>query len=321
MGKENILEKTMKHYYSFGEYLKEVFGKKVYKVNVDAGFTCPNRDGTIGVTGCIYCNNDSFRPASCSPVKPLKQQILDGIEYLKKKYKAKAFLVYFQPYTNTYAPVEKLEKLYKEAVEHPEVVGLAIGTRPDCIDEEKLDLLTRLSKTHMIIVEYGMQSMYDKSLKYIRRGHDYATFLKAVYDTHEKGILVGAHIIVGLPTETRQESLQMAYEINRHPIKFLKIHQLQVIKNTVLARIYEKRPFPVFEYEEYLDFVVDFIERLRPDIVIQRLFATSPEDILIAPKWNRSKQQILNDINRRFEERNARQGCKCSFDRNTALCC
>lgn len=311
----------MKRYYSFGEYLKEVFGKKVYKVNVDAGFTCPNRDGTLGTTGCIYCNNDSFRPSSCAPTKSLQEQIKNGIEYLKHRYKAKAFLVYFQPYTNTYASTEKLEKLYKEALQHPEVVGLAIGTRPDCVDEEKLELLENLSRRYMIIVEYGMQSMYEKSLKYIMRGHDYKTFLKAVYDTHERGILAGAHIIVGLPTETTEESLQMADEINRHPVKFLKIHQLQVIKDTVLASIYEKQPFPVFEYEEYLDFVVDFIERLSPEVVIQRLFATSPEEILIAPKWNRSKQQILNDINKRLEERDARQGSKCSFDRHRALCC
>ncbi len=310
----------LKRYYSFGEYLKEIFGKKVYKVNVDAGFTCPNRDGTIGTTGCIYCNNNSFRPSSCAPSKPLSEQIKNGIEYLKERYKAKAFLVYFQPYTNTYAPVEHLEKLYKEAISHPEVVGLAVGTRPDCVDDEKLDLLQMLSKTHMMIVEYGLQSIYEKSLKYIMRGHDYSIFLKAVYDTHERGILVGAHIIVGIPTETRQESLAMADEINLHPIKFLKIHQLQVVKDTLLAYIYDKTPFPVFEYEEYLNFVVDFIERLRPDIVIQRLFATSPEDILIAPKWNKTKQEILNDINRKFEDRNARQGSKCSSDRNRAIC-
>lgn len=311
----------MKRYYSFGEYLKKIFGKKVYKVNVDAGFTCPNRDGTLGYGGCIYCNNASFRPPSCAPELTLTEQIQNGIAHVKKKYKAELFLVYFQPYTNTYAPVERLEKLYREALSFPEVVGLAIGTRPDCVDEEKLELLRELSKTHLIIVEYGLQSIYDKSLKFIHRGHDYATFLKAVYDTHEKGVLVGAHIIVGLPTETREETLQMADEINRHPIKFLKIHQLQVVKDTVLARMYEKQPFKLFEYEEYLDFLVDFLERLSPDIVIQRLFATSPDGILIAPKWNRSKQQILNDINKKLEERNARQGSKCSFNRNRALFC
>ena len=306
-------------YYSFGQYLKEVFGKKVYKVNVDAGFTCPNRDGTLGVSGCIYCNNVSFRPPSCAPELSLSEQILNGIVHVKNRYKAELFLVYFQPYTNTYASVEKLEKLYKEALSFPEVVGLAIGTRPDCVDEEKLELIQALSKNHLIIMEYGLQSIYDKSLEYIHRGHDYATFLKAIYKTYEKGIPAGAHIIVGLPTETRDESLQMADEINKHPIKFLKIHQLQIVKNTVLAKMYEKNPFKVFDYEEYLDFVIDFIERLSPDIVLQRLFAMAPEDILIAPKWHHSKQQILNDINKKFEERNACQGSKCSFTRHRCL--
>lgn len=309
-----------RRYYYFGDYLKEIFGKKVYKVNVDAGFTCPNRDGTLGTTGCIYCNNESFRPSSCAPTKPLSEQIRNGIEYLKYKHKAKAFIVYFQPYTNTYAPVEKLEKLYYEALSHPEVVGLAIGTRPDCIDEEKLSLLEGLSKKYLIIVEYGMQSMYDKSLNYIRRGHDYKTFIDAVYNTHNRGILVGAHIIAGFPTESRLETLSMADEINSHPIKFVKVHQLQVVKNTLLAEMYEKNPFKVFDYYEYLDFVVEFVERLSPEVVIQRLFATAPEEILIAPKWNRSKNQILNDIDRRLEEKNARQGSKFSLNRNRALC-
>lgn len=310
-----------RRYFYFGDYLKEQFGVKVYKVNVDAGFTCPNRDGTLGSTGCIYCNNDSFRPSSCAPSKPLSKQIEDGIAYLKNRYKAKAFLVYFQPYTNTYGPVDLLEKLYREALSHPEVIGLAIGTRPDCVDSEKLELLRELSQKHMILVEYGLQSIYDRSLKFIRRGHDYNTFLRAVYETHERGILVGAHIIVGLPTETREESLMMADEINQHPIKFLKIHQLQVVKDTVLARLYNLKPFPLFDYEDYLDFIVEFLERLCPDIVIQRLFATAPEEILIAPKWGRTKQQILNDIERRLEERDACQGSKCSLDRHRALCC
>jgi radical SAM protein (TIGR01212 family) len=311
----------MKRYYSFGDYLKKIFGTKVYKVNVDAGFTCPNRDGLLGTTGCIYCNNSSFRPSSCMPTLSIREQVENGIAYIKYRYKAKAFLVYFQPYTNTYAPVEYLEKLYKEALSHPEVIGLSIGTRPDCVDEEKLTLLERLSKNYLIIVEYGMQSMYEKSLEYIKRGHNYQTFLDAIYNTHKRGILVGAHIIVGFPTETREESLAMADEINLHPIKFLKIHQLQVIKDTVLAQIYETEPFPLFEYEEYLNFLVDFLERLSPDIVIQRLFATSSEEILIAPKWNKSKQQILNDIDKILKERDACQGSKCSFDRHRALFC
>lgn len=306
----------MNRYNKFGQYLKEKFGTIVYKVNVDAGFTCPNRDGTLGVTGCIYCNNDSFRPSKCKPELPLKQQIKNGISYLTSRYKAKKFLVYFQPYTNTYASVEELFKFYSEALSIPSIIGLAIGTRPDCIDEEKLEMLQEMAKKHFILIEYGLQSIYDKSLQYIKRGHDYKTFVDAVNMTEGRGIHIGAHIIVGLPTETREEMLLMADEISRLPIKFLKIHQLQVVKETLLAEQYLKEPFHTFGYEEYLDFLVDFIERLSPEIILQRLFATAPEDILIAPIWGKSRQQIIRDIEERFIKRDAFQGTKCLCLRN-----
>lgn len=306
----------MNRYNKFGQYLKEKFGTIVYKVNVDAGFTCPNRDGTLGVTGCIYCNNDSFRPSKCKPELPLKQQIKNGIIYLASRYKAKKFLVYFQPYTNTYASVEELFKFYSEALSIPSIIGLAIGTRPDCIDEEKLEMLQEMAKKHFILIEYGLQSIYDKSLQYIKRGHDYKTFVDAVNMTEGRGIHIGAHIIVGLPTETREEMLLMADEISRLPIKFLKIHQLQVVKETLLAEQYLKEPFHTFGYEEYLDFLVDFIERLSPEIILQRLFATAPEDILIAPIWGKSRQQIIRDIEERFIKRDAFQGTKCLCLRN-----
>lgn len=306
----------MDRYNKFGQYLKEKFGTIVYKVNVDAGFTCPNRDGTLGVTGCIYCNNDSFRPSKCKPELPLKQQIKNGINYLTSRYKARKFLVYFQPYTNTYASVEELFKLYSEALSIPSIVGLAIGTRPDCIDEEKLEMLQEMAKKHFILIEYGLQSIYDKSLQYIKRGHDYNVFVEAVNMTEGRGIYIGAHLIVGFPTETREEMLLMADEISRLPIKFLKIHQLQVVKKTLLAEQYLKEPFHIFGYEEYLDFLVDFIERLSPEIILQRLFATAPEDILIAPIWGKSRQQIIRDIEERFIERDAFQGTKCVCLRN-----
>jgi radical SAM protein (TIGR01212 family) len=296
---------------AFGPYLRKKFGARVYKVNVDAGFTCPNRDGTVGTTGCIYCNNDSFRPTGCKPETPLRDQIKRGISYLSMRYKAGKFLVYFQPFTNTYAPVDELEKLYREALSEPSILGLAIGTRPDCVDTEKIALIESLAKDHFIIVEYGLQSIYDKSLDYILRGHNYRTFLGALKLTVGKGIHIGAHIIVGLPTETRDETLAMADELSTLPLEFLKIHQLQVIKNTVLAEQYHLQPFHTFEYEEYLDFLVDFAERLSPDIVLQRLFATSPDEILIAPQWGKTRHQILLDIEERFEKRNAIQGSKC----------
>jgi radical SAM protein (TIGR01212 family) len=293
-----------------------MFGKTVYKVNVDAGFTCPNRDGTLGVTGCIYCNNNSFRPSRCSPEIPLKKQIQNGIKYLSSRYKAESFLVYFQPYTNTYASVEDLSRLYREALSVPSVIGLAIGTRPDCVDEEKIELLENLAEKYFILVEYGLQSIYEKSLRYIKRGHSYQTFLEAVRLTEGRGIHIGAHIIVGLPTETREEMIAMADEISCLPIEFLKIHQLQVVKGTILAQQYIKDSFPTFEYNEYLDFLVDFIERLSPNIVLQRLFATAPEEILIAPNWGKTRQQIIRDIEERFIKRDAFQGSKCLCLRN-----
>lgn len=295
-------------YNSFGPYLKKRFGQTVHKVNIDAGFTCPNRDGTVGFGGCIYCNNDSFRPSSCKPTLTVREQVRRGITYLRKRYGAERFIAYFQPYTNTYAPLAELEHLYREALEEPSVVGLAIGTRPDCIDEEKLLLLEDLAKDYFILIEYGLQSIYDKTLSFINRGHDYNAFLKALDMTAGRGIEIGAHIIVGFPTETMDEMLTMAEEVSQLPIHFLKIHQLQIIKGTALAKIYGERPFPVFGYEEYLRFLIDFIERLSPDIVIQRLFATAPDDILIAPRWDRSRNEILRDLKILFERYDTFQG-------------
>lgn len=296
---------------TFGRYLRKRFKTNVHKVNVDAGFTCPNRDGKLDVTGCIYCNNNSFRPSECKPELSIKAQMIKGMNYLSLRYGANRFIVYFQPFTNTYAPVAELEALYSEALSHPSVIGLAIGTRPDCIDEEKISLLEFFAKKHFILVEYGLQSIYDKTLKFIRRGHDYQTFLDALTLTAGRGIHIGVHIIVGFPTETREEMLQMARELSRLPIEFIKIHQLQVVKQTPLADYYSNVKFPTFEYDEYIDFLVDFIERLSPNMTIQRFFATAPEDILIAPRWGKTRHQLMSDIEKRFAQRNAFQGSKC----------
>lgn len=299
-----------RRYNSFGSYIKERFGTTVYKVNVDAGFTCPNRDGTVGTSGCVYCNNDSFRPNSCRPTLTLSEQIHNGIAYVKKRYRADKFLVYFQPYTNTYAPVNELEHLYKEALSVPSVIGLAIGTRPDTVDAGKIALIQSLAEKYFILIEYGMQSMYDRTLRFINRGHDYNAFLKAVELTKNKGIFIGAHIIVGFPTETREDMLSMADEISHIPVEFLKVHQLQVVRDTPLEILYKENPFHIFGYEEYLDFVTDFIERLSPMIVLQRLFATAPDSILIAPQWRKSRQEILRDIEKRLERKDTYQGKK-----------
>jgi len=298
----------MQRYNSFGAYMRKTFGTTVYKVNVDAGFTCPNRDGTLGFSGCLYCNNDSFRPSSCKPSLSISDQVMNGITHTKKRFKASKFLVYFQAYTNTYAPVDVLEQRYQEALAAPDVIGLAIGTRPDAVDLHKIELLESLASKFFILIEYGLQSMHDKSLEFIQRGHDFGAFLHAVEMTKGRGIHIGAHLIAGFPTETRDETLAMAGEISQLPIGFLKMHQLQVIKDTPLAAMYRENPFPVFAYQEYLDFVADFIERTSPHIVFQRLFATAPDEILIAPVWGMNRHQILSDIEKNLAARDALQG-------------
>ncbi len=298
----------MRRYNGFGQYMKDLYGEPVYKVNVDAGFTCPNRDGSIATGGCIYCNNNSFRPSACSSSSSVTQQIEKGIPYLRTRYGARKFVVYFQPFTNTYASVDILEGLYRNALNHPGVVGLAIGTRPDCVDEGKLALLESLAKDAFILVEYGVQSVYDHTLQFINRGHNYACFRDAVRSTAGRGVHIGAHLILGFPTETREEMLGMAAEISREPIEFLKIHQLQVVKDTALADLYSRKPFMTFGYHEYIELLADFLERLSPEIVLQRLFAAAPDEILIAPVWNKTRSELLRDLDRFMEQRGSFQG-------------
>lgn len=301
---------STRRYTAFGQYMKDLYHRPVYKVNVDAGFTCPNRDGTVAIGGCIYCNNNSFRPAACTSAISIREQIEKGIPYLRSRYGSEKFIVYFQPYSNTYASVDVLERLYREALDQPGVVGLAIGTRPDCVDEEKIALLEALAKKHFILVEYGLQSIYDKTLEFINRGHDYACFKNALAITVGKGIRIGAHIILGFPTETRDEMLGMADELSRLPIEFLKVHQLQVVKNTALADLFAEKPFPTFGYREWIELLADFLERLAPHIVIQRLFAAAPDNILIAPVWDKTRSQLLNDLDAYMEQHNSFQGKK-----------
>jgi radical SAM protein (TIGR01212 family) len=297
-----------RRYNAFGQYMKDLYGHPVYKVNVDAGFTCPNRDGSLAVGGCIYCNNDSFRPSACTSAASLRDQIEKGIPYLRSRYGAEQFIVYFQPYTNTYASVEVLDRLYREALDNTGVIGLAIGTRPDCIDAEKAALLERLGRDHFILVEYGLQSIYDKTLAFINRGHDYACFKNALDLTAGRGIHIGAHLILGFPTETRSEMLDMAKELSGLPIEFLKIHQLQVVKETALADLYARKPFFTFGYREYIEMLADFLERLSPNVVLQRLFAAAPDEILIAPVWNKTRSELLRDLDALLEQRESYQG-------------
>lgn len=302
------VKQAARRYSAFGQYMKDLYREPVYKVNVDAGFTCPNRDGSVATGGCIYCNNDSFRPTVCTSSASLREQIEKGIPYLRSRYGAEKFVVYFQPYTNTYAPVDVLERLYRDALDNPGVVGIAVGTRPDCVDEEKIALLEALARDSFVLVEYGLQSVHDKTLEFINRGHDYARFKSAVALTAGRGIHIGAHIILGFPTETREQMLGMADELSRLPIEFLKIHQLQVVKDTALADLYAEKPFAVFEYHEYIEMLADFLERLSRHIVLQRLFAAAPDEILIAPVWSKTRSELLRDLDAFMEQRGSFQG-------------
>lgn len=295
-------------YNSFSSFVKKRFGQSVQKVNIDAGFTCPNRDGSVSTGGCTYCNNESFKPGHCRPTLSVTEQVQNGITYLTRRYRAKRFLAYFQAYTNTHAPVSRLRTLYEEALAVPNVIGLAIGTRPDCVDSEKLDLLEELAQKHFVLVEYGIQSTQEKTLRAINRGHDFECFLRAVTETNKRGLETGAHMIVGFPTETLQETLDGAHAITASGVGFLKIHQLQIIKDTPLQQEYERNPFHVLEYDEYLSLVGEFLDRVGPEIVIQRLFATAPEEILIAPHWGRDRHQVLRDITTHMNSKGLYQG-------------
>jgi radical SAM protein (TIGR01212 family) len=295
-------------YNAYGRFLKEKFGGRVYKVSVDGGFNCPNRDGTVGINGCTYCNNDSFRPGTASRLKPVGEQVLTGMDYLRKRYGAEKFIVYFQPFSNTHAPLEELIPVYESAIAHPDIVGLSVGTRPDCVDDDKIAWFEKLARNLFVTLEYGLQSIYDKTLERINRGHDYRCWLDAVQRTGNRGIWIGTHMILGFPWETREEVLQSARAISDKGIDFLKLHHLHVVKNTEMEREFLSNPFPLPDLDEYVELVVDFLERLNPAIRIERLFGSAPPDQLVGPVWNKSKAGIRHRIEQRLKERDTWQG-------------
>jgi radical SAM protein (TIGR01212 family) len=297
---------------SYSSYFRQLFGARVQKVSIDAGFTCPNRDGTKGTGGCTYCNNDAFNPSYCIPSKSVTQQIEEGVTFHKWRYKeAVSYLAYFQAYSNTYASVEVMNSLYEEALSYPGVVGLIIGTRPDCIDDEKLDFLKELSGKCYLAVEYGIESCYDKTLRRINRGHTFGEAVKAVGDTAARGINTGAHFIFGLPGETRKEMLEEADIISALPLTTVKFHQLQIIKGTTMETEFRDNPkdFELFSWEEYLDFFVSFLERLNPAIVVERFTGEAPPRFLTGEGWGKKRtDQIVNLIEKRLEELDTWQG-------------
>jgi uncharacterized protein len=297
---------------SYSSYFRKHFGTRVQKVSIDAGFTCPNRDGSKGTGGCTYCNNDAFNPSYCMPEKTVSMQIEEGITFHKKRYrKADSYLAYFQAYSNTYASVEVLRNLYEEALRYPGVTGLIIGTRPDCIDSDKLALLKELSGKCYLAVEYGIESCYNKTLRRINRGHTFEQAEKAVIDTAALGINTGAHFIFGLPGESRDEMLEEAGIISRLPLKTVKFHQLQIIKGTPMELEFINNPsdFQLFTFDEYLDFFIRFIERLNPDIVVERFTGEAPPRFLAGTLWGKKRtDQIVALIEKRLEELDTWQG-------------
>ena len=319
-----------KRYNSFVGYFKRKYGERLQKIVLDAGFTCPNRDGKVGRGGCTYCDNAAFHPSYSTAGKSLHQQMDEGIEFHKVRYRTtEHYLAYFQAYSNTYAPLERLKVLYEEALSHPQVVGIVIGTRPDCVDEEKLDYLADLNQGRVlkgwtrtlsgdgtrtapvVIVEYGIESCYDSTLERINRGHDFDTACKAVKMTAERGIDVGAHFILGLPGETRQMMLDACSLINDLPLRSVKFHQLQIVKGTQMEKEYAQMPqdFERFSLDEYLDFFVEMLERLRPDLFIERFVGEVPPRFVNETPWGLIRNvELLRLLEGRLQERDSWQG-------------
>ncbi|MGH7598600.1 MAG: TIGR01212 family radical SAM protein [bacterium] len=295
-------------YNPYGKFLQEKFGARVHKVSVHAGFTCPNRDGTVARGGCTYCNIVSFTPERAKPKFSVRDQIDAGVAFVKKRFEAKKFIVYFQPYSNTYAAVEHLETLYRDALSHPEVIGLSIGTRPDCIDDEKLAMLANLARDAFIGLEYGIESVYDETLQLINRGHDFACTVAAIRRTREFGLQVTGHTILGFPNESEEQMLASTEAINALGVDVLKIHNLHIVRHTELARQYAAQPFRVFSFEEWKDLVIRYLERLAPEIIIERLYGEAPRDLLIAPRWNLSKAEIIQSLEAEMRRRGTHQG-------------
>jgi len=297
---------------AYSNYFRSIYGARVQKVSIDAGFTCPNRDGTKGSGGCTYCNNDAFNPSYCVPEKSVSQQIEEGIIFHKWRYsETVSYLAYFQAYSNTYAPLDTMRKLYEEALNYPGVIGLIIGTRPDCIDEGKLVYLKELSKRCYLAVEYGIESCYNKTLKRINRGHSFEDAVWAIERTSALGINTGAHFIFGLPGETREEMVNQVAVISELPLKTVKFHQLQIIKGTTMEKEFQNNPgdFELFTWEEYLDFFISFLERLNPVFVVERFTGEAPPRFLTGEGWGKIRtDQIVNLIEKRLEELDTWQG-------------
>ncbi len=302
----------MKRYNSYVDRLRSLYGCRLQKIVVDAGFTCPNRDGSISRGGCTFCDNRAFHPGYSTPDKSILRQIDEGIEFHRGRYRGVSkYLAYFQPYSNTYAPLERLREVYEEALSHPAVAGLVIGTRPDCVDGPKLDYIASLSRRSIVSLEFGIESCYDATLRRINRGHTWARAESAVREAASRGISVGAHFIIGLPGEGRQDILDGVEKINSLPLASIKFHQLQIIRGTAMEREAETNPeeFLSFTLPEYIDFFIDILERLRPGISIERFAGEVPPRFVNSTPWGLVRNaELLRMLDARLEQRNTRQG-------------
>lgn len=305
------MEQVTRRYNDFSSFIRRKFNGRVQKVSIDAGFTCPNKDGSKGTGGCTYCNNNTFNPDYCKPIKPIKVQIEEGIEFFSKKYKAQKYLAYFQAFTNTYAPLTDLKKMYEEALEHEEVIGLVIATRPDCIKDEVLDYLEELANAgNFIKLEFGLESTNNETLERINRCQTHEEAIDAFERAKGRGLHLGGHLILGLPGETKEDMLEHARLVSQLPIDTLKIHHLQIVKHTMMAHQFKNTPemFTFMELDEYIDLVVDFVELLKPEIIIERFFSESPARMLIHPKYGLKNFEVKHLVEKRLEERDAWQG-------------
>jgi radical SAM protein (TIGR01212 family) len=282
------------HYNDYGTWIRRQFPYRVQKISIDAGFTCPNRDGRISTGGCIYCDNRTFNPSYCQRRHSVTQQLEEGKRFFAHKYPDMKYLAYFQAFTNTYAPLSQLKALYEEALQVDDIVGIVIGTRPDCVSDELLDYLAELNQRTFVLVEYGIESANNDTLLRINRGHSFEQSQEAIQRTHQRGLLTGAHIILGLPGEDAAESLRQASIISSLPIDILKIHQMQIIRGTRLAEEFAANPFHIYTVDEYIKLIAEYIQRLRPDLILERFVSQSPKELLIAPHWGLKNYEFTN---------------------------
>lgn len=295
-------------YNDYGSWIRSQFNFRIQKISIDGGFSCPNRDGTVSAGGCTFCDNRTFNPSYCNPAKSIREQIQTGKDFFARKYPTMRYLAYFQAYSNTYAPLDTLRRRYEEALSQDGVVGIVIGTRPDCVTEETLDYLEELSRSTFVIVEYGIESVDNGTLKRINRGHTFECSRDAIIATHERGILTGGHIILGLPGETAEDNIRQAAETSALPLDILKLHQLQIIRGTQLAEDYLSKPFKLYTADEYIDVCIRYIERLRKDLVLERFVSQSPADMLIAPKWGIKNHEFTDRLVNELKRRRTWQG-------------